>query len=568
MARIRGGARSASRHSGRAGYGRGYQYSYPRSFNATLGPWSSVWPLGNRNIPPNALQTLYDGVLRDGAIYAIWKEDVTTVASRTVVGEYEFGLLNKTYRVTFYLDGGDSDKLKVTYNDGTTSTTVDTTLTPTAPHVVAAPYQDKLYFSFDGAAGVYELDTTNDTRAIVSGSPANAEFLLVVSDVLIAVYLSGSSYLFGWTVNAALTNWSGAGSGTNPISGHLGRPQGFVEYNQDALLLTNFGAVQMSPTGRSSPAFGFADRKEIIGVQWIYAVVSSGSQIFYIGKDRRLYMYDGRARLVGTGGKLFTNTVNMLLSQRSKMVFISDPTAEETLMLGLNELEWISNKNAGWDWMTDGPGLATEGFVYGINNGTTDYEQHAFDLASATPSTPFVRTGSYYIGREVWLNQIDLVRTEADSPSFPVMELIMSYGRNQQATKTFDAGTTEIENEGEFATYRPNHPAKVFSLEIGGPVTASGQGPWLLSSINASGNVPIDATNPAGGVRAELSAVGDNAEISGAANSILGAEVNSVGNLVLTFDPNTWTRNRGLERAEIYGSEMTPSARQIVGSTP
>ncbi len=445
---------------------------------------------------------------------------------------------------------------------------MDTTLTPTNPHIVAAPYQDKLYFGFDGAAGIYELDTTANTSAVVSGSPANAEFLLVINDVLIAVYLSGSSYLFGWTVNAALTDWSGTGSGTNPISGHLGRPQGFVEYNQDVLLLTNFGAVQMSPTGRSSPAFGFSARKAIIGAQWIYAVVSSGSQVFYIGKDRRLYMYDGRAQLVGTGGKLFTNAVNMLLSQRSKMVFVSDPTDEETLMLGLNELEWVANKDAGWDWMTDAPGTATEGFVYGINNGATDYKQHAFDLASAVPAAPFVRTGSYYIGREVWLNQIDLIRTEADSPAFPVMDLIMSYGRNQQATKTFDAVTTEIENEGEFSTYRPNHPAKVFSLEIGGPVPTSGQGPWLLSSINASGNVPIDASNPASGVRAGLSTVGNNADIASTANPILGDFVNSNGNLTLAFDPNTWTRNRGLERAEIYGSEMAASERQIVGASP
>lgn len=567
MARLRSNARNASRHSGRS-FDRGYRYSYPDPFQASLGPWSSVWPLGGRNIPPSALQTLYDGILRDGAVYAIWKESVTTVSNRTVVGEYEFGLLNKTYRFTFYIDGADSDKLKVTYNDGTTSTTVDTTLTPTNPHVVAAPYQDKLYFSFDGATAVYELDTTANTSASVSGSPANAEFLLILNDVLVAVYLSGSSYLFGWTVNAALTDWSGTGSGTNPIPGHLGRPQGFVEYNQDGLLLTNFGAVQISATGRSSPAFGFADRKEIIGALYTYAVVSSGAKVFYICSDRLLYVYDGQARPVGTGGKLFTNTVNMLMSRRSKMVFISDPTDKETLMLGLTDLEWVANKNAGWDWMTDAPGASAEGFVYGVNNGSSSYEQHEFNLASAVPSAPFIRTGSYYIGREVWLNQIDLIRTEADSPAFPIVDLIMSYGRNQQATKTFDKIITEIENEGEFVTYRPNHPAKVFSLEIGGPVAVSKQGPWLLSSINISGNVPVDASNPAAGVRADLSAVGDNADVSGTASSIFGDSVNSDGNLALLFDPNTWTRNRGLERIEIYGSEMAANERQLVGPPP
>jgi hypothetical protein len=534
-----------------------------------LGPWSSVWPLGNRNVPPSALQKLHNGILRDGAIYAIWRETISTIASKTVVGEYEFGLLNKVYRFTFYLDLGDSNKLKVTYHDGTTSTTVDTTLTPTTPHVVAAPYQDKLYFSFDGAAKVYELDTTNDTSAAVAGSPANAEFLLMIDDVLVAVYVSGSSYLFGWTVNADPTDWSGTGSGTNPIPGHLGRPQGFVKYNQDGLLLTNFGAVQMSATGRSSPAFGFAQREEIAGVQWTYAVASSGAKIFYIGKDRLLYAYDGQARSVGTGGKLFTNIVNMLLSERSKMVFVSDPTAGETFMLGLDTLEWVSNKDTGWNWMTDAPGTEPEGFVYGVKNGTSDYAQHAFDLASLTPTRPFISTGSYYIGREVWLNRIDLVRTETDSPAFPALDLIMSYGRNQQATKTFDAATTEIENEGEFATYRPNHPAKVFALEIGGTAVTglAVQGPWLLDDININGNVPIDVTNPVTGVAADIS-VGNNATLSDSGDVLVGDSVNASGNLVLTFNPNSWSRNRGLERIEIYGSEMTPSARQVIGSTP
>lgn len=567
MAKIRGGARSASRHSGRK-YGRGYQVSYPRPFNASLGPWNSVWPLGNRNVPPSALQTLHDGILRDGAIYAIWKETISTITSKTVVGEYEFGLLNKTYRFTFYLDGADSNKLKVTYHDGTTSTTVDTLLTPTTPHVVAAPYQDKLYFSFDGAAKVYELDTTGDAVAAVTGSPANAEFLLMINDVLVAVYLSGSSYLFGWTVNADPTDWSGTGSGTNPIPGHLGRPQGFVKYNQDGLLLTNFGAVQISSTGRSSPAFGFAQREEIAGAQWIYAVVSSGAKTFYIGKDRLLYAYDGQARTVGTGGKLFTNTVNMLLSQRSKMVFVSDPTDDESFMLSLDTLEWVSNKDAGWDWITDAPGVAAEGFIYGVKNGATDYVQHAFDLASITLTKPFISTGSYYIGREVWLNQIDLIRTEADSPGFPALDLIMSYGRNQQATKVFDTSVTEIENEGEFVTYRPNHPAKVFALEIGKTVTTLiTPGPWLLDDINAAGNIPIDVTNPATGVAAELSA-GGNATVSDTGDSLIGDEVNTSGNLLLILNPNSWTRNRGLERIEIYGSEMAASERQIVGASP
>jgi hypothetical protein len=570
VAKIRGGARGASRHSSRRGYGRGYQYSYPQPFNTSLGPWSSVWPLGNRNVPPSALQTLYNGVLRDGAVYAIWKESTSTISNRFVIGEYEFGLLDKTYRFTFYLDADDSNKLKVTYHDGTSGTTVDTTLTPSSTsHVVAAPYQDKLYFSFVGATSVYVIDTTNDTSAAVSGSPAKAEFLLMINDVLVAVYISGSSYLFGWTVNANPQDWSGTGSGTNPIPGHLGRPQGLVKYNQDGLLLTSFGAVQVSATGRSSPAFGFASREEIAGVQWPHAVVSSGAKVFYIGRDRLLYIYDGQARTAGTGGKLFTNVVSMLVSERSKMVFISDPTDDESFMLGLDTLEWVSNKDAGWDWMTDAPGPSFEGFVYGIKNVGVNYDQHAFDLASITPTKPLISTGSYYVGREIWLNKIDLIRTEADSPAFPSLNLIMSYGRNQQATKTFETPSSQIENEGEFVTYRPNHPAKVFAIEIGGTVSTgtAAQGPWLLDDINTAGNVPIDATNPSAGVSAELSA-GDNATVSDEGDSLIGDEVNINGNLLMSLNPNSWNRNRGLERIEIYASEMASNERQIVGSSP
>ena len=329
MARSRGKPTLASRHSaGRSSstakrFESGYQYSYPQDFHVTLGPWDRIWPLGTRNAPPSVLQALHDGMLRDGAIYGVWRQVDSTVSSAEVVGLYEFSLLSVVYRILFWRDTA-AGVLKVMYDDGSTTTTVSAGVSPASGiHVVAAPWQDKLYFTWDGAASIYELNTTTDAVAAVAGSPASAEFLLFINDQLIAIYLSGISYLVAWTVNADPTDWAGAGSGSTPVPGEMGRPQGLVEYKQDGMLITRHGAVQISATGTSSPSFRVTKRQDITGAIWTHRVVSDGDQIFYVTNDRQLAVYDSAERRVGEGGETFDNEVAAIRDRGGMIVRVT-----------------------------------------------------------------------------------------------------------------------------------------------------------------------------------------------------------------------------------------------------
>lgn len=564
MARIRGNPRLAGRHSGDQ-FDRGYQYSYPDQLHITLGPWTRVWPHGERNTPQDVLQALHDGIIRDGAIYALWLDAETTTTAAEVVGLYEHTLLDTTYLFKFWIDASAGNVLKVTYTDGSTSTTVATALTPSNPHVVVAPWQDKLYFSYDGAAGVYELDTTADTIAIVSGSPASAEFLLFLNDQLVAIYLDGSSYTIGWSANSDPTDWAGAGSGSRIIPGSLGRPQGFVKYGTDGLVITRSGAQQLTATGVASPSFRAADRQEISGALWTHVVDNFGDRVFYVNSARRLVVYDGQERVVSEGHKPFDNQVTLYASKRVNTIVVSDPVDAITALLSLEIMDWVGTKDAGWDWISDGPGSHTEGYLYGINNTASDYIQNELYLGNAFPTIPTVRTGLYYLGREVWLDRLDLIFTDEGTPKYPHLTLNIRSGLNQKSSVVYDDSDTEIVYEGDYASYYVSRPTKTIEIDFGGTLNVTGDGPWLLDDIDAQGNVPVDATNPSDGYRA-----GDAAGNADIGNGLLyyGDSIDAKGNLVLIEESEFWDADSGIERIEIYGWETEPGARQLVGSAP
>jgi hypothetical protein len=226
-------------------------------------------------------------------------------------------------------------------------------------------------------------------------------------------------------------------------------------------------------------------------------------------------------------------------------------------------MNWVGTKDAGWDWISDGPGLHDAGYMYGITNDGDDYIQNELYIGNAFPTIPTARTGLYYLGREVWIDRIDVIFTDEGTPKYPHLTVNLRVGLNEKHSIVFDDPDTEIVNNGSYASYYVSRPTKTIELSLGAELDLDEDGPWLEASIDADGNIPVDETNPSTGSRAG-EATGGNADVG---NGLLyyGDSIDADGNLVLTEETELWDENSGIERIEIYGWETEPGARQLVG---
>lgn len=575
MARLRSSAMLAPKHTGEQ-YTRGYQYRPPVPWRETLGPWTSVWPLGNHNIPKDALHTLHDGILLDGAIRPIWSVATATVNDRQVVGDYEFQILSTRYRFTWYIDHADADKLKITRDDGTSTSTVDTGLTPGPTiHVVAAPWQNVVYWSYQASGSILKLVVATMVHSSVAASPANVEFMLVLDNNLTVIRQSGNTFIFQWSVDSTPEDFAGAGSGNFPLDTQHGRPQALLPFRADGMILHSFGGTAVIPTGTASPAFRKEDRSDLSGALWTHVAASSGARLYYVSPDRLLRVYDGGERFAGTGQDRTLRSVDgaegrggigaaalqqqvvLFYSQRMNMLFMSDVVNQHTDILDDDVNNWVANKDAGWHWITDSPSATIEGKIVGVRNDSVgeDYFTHTFELNPAIFAVPRIKTGRYYIGREVWFTQVDVIRLDEGTPAQLAMTLKVNRGDNQESDILF-AGALKIHEQGTFFSYYPNTPAKIYQIELSiNQVEASTDGPFL--ALNGSGNAPIALDNS--GDRADLNAAG-NGVITGGATQLFANSLTLGGNLLLDR-VSLWTRDSGIERIEIYGSEMIPVGR-------
>lgn len=557
----------------------------------TLGPWKGIWPEGNHNVPPDMLQELRDGFIIDGSIRAVWFEQgPSLVADQTTIGLYEFQILSERFLFRFYLDHAAGDVLKIAYYNETGATsTITTALTPAqTTHVVAAPWQGNLYWSYKALGTIHRIDVSAVTDTSIVGSPANVEFLLLQNNNMLAIRQSGDSFVLNWSVDSNPEDWAGAGSGNLVLDSQRGRPQHLLPYKEDAIVLHAYGGTQVTATGVATPAFRTSERSDIGGALWTYGAASTGAKLYYISNDRQLRVYDSGERSAGsTSITEGTQQINVLkgydglqaragigdrardsqpffaYSQRLRALFISDNIAQFTLILDDDTNAWVANKDVGYDWLSDAPRDNNGGDVVAYLNdiANEDTFRTIFTLLPNVDDDnydiPFIKTGRYYLGREVWIDRIDVIRLDEGDPVISKMILKRNVGDNQEDDIVVEDATSGTQEQGTYASYYVNGPAKIIQLTFESPEESFESGPFLLADIDAAGNVPVDPANPVDGLTASITdgVEGNNAVIdAGIPQLVIGLGLSAAGNLLL--GGVSWSASSGIERIEIYGTEL------------
>lgn len=550
MALWRSGARNAPRHTGRE-YGRGFQFGYPDRDTLRFGPWDSVWPLGDRDLPQNVLHSLKDGILVDGVILPVWNRSVSTNLNQFIVAASEMSIVGDRYSVILFRDAGSANALKAKYDNGVVSGIDISAITVGPERISMAPWQRYVYFVSPTIGSVQRYSPVDNAFATIAASPLNGIFAFILNNNLVIIRANGDIYEAVWSVDSLPEDFAGAGSGAAVLTG-IGEPRGFGIINDRAIIIGSAGAKVMVPTG-GLPAFAFQDVSAIEGTPFEHAVTSSEDKVFYFGYDYQLRAYtEGGVRVIGDGEGRLQGTPRIYYSRRLGRLVVSLVGQDVTLFLDVETGKWVSDLDVSWDFITDSPVVDATGLVLGLANSGNNHDETVLNLQPAGLYTlPRISFGLVTLPQEFVLEHIDIQRTNKNSPQPLVMTLERVTGRDFEQNDLYDgveyASIAEI---GEKIRYHINRPAASFKAEfyVGSASGVLVFGPYLLASMDANGNIPVDPTNPATGVRGDIDLDG-NMDVDAASTEFFSptAAFDVNGNLDLELaEQSAWLRNTGI----------------------
>lgn len=450
MARLRGGAGQSTRHTGDQ-YQRGYVFKYPQRWQEILGPWNNIAPGKDRDLPTDTLKLVDDGMLRNGMVSGAWgaEKDDIVVSSDTgsiIHGAYEMRVLGVPYHVTFRTYSAaasdyknmEVDTVDADGNIRQTSVFVSATPIPHTVRVIATAWQNLIFFSWIGAAHVYQYDPA--TFTLIEILDQDAYFLEVVNNNLLVVNKSGSSFLIKYSVDSDLDNFTDPGSGQIVVDGALGEPRGLELLNNGAMLLCENGAMELAPTGSASPAFSAVNRSEISGVGQMYATTRYNNKLFYLGKDRKIKVFNGSEQDISINSRLYNDQVNLAASNRLGVVLISSVDEfEDTLMLNPDTLNCVCSYTGGFHYMADSPESLGQVKFY-VN--LLDVEYYSMDTLTLNPAeytTPAIETGYMHFGRPVYLERMEVMLSSKTGPKAMCATIVGKTLGGADVSKAFSA---------------------------------------------------------------------------------------------------------------------------------
>jgi hypothetical protein len=554
MARIRNNLRTSSRWGGSgAEYDTGYQYNLPERKPLVFGPFKRIWPLGERNVPLDTLQSLKDGLIKDDVVYPIWFRSVTTVPNRTILAAEEFGLIPDLTKVEFFRAHDAGDVIKAAYDNGTISGVDASTIVSNGAPISTASWQKFVYFGNEAIAEIRRYSPVDHAFTTVAGSP-NPRFLFFLDNNLISVHKSGNSWLVQWSVDGLPEDWTGVGSGFAPVPGAVGEIKGYGNLHDSVVLIGTRGAVEIIPTGSASPSFRIENVDVIRGTRY-EAVVAVADLVYYIDYERKLVVYDGnRVTTVGGGVPFFGSTIAdgepmFSYSARLGLLFVSIPGNDQTYLLNITTQEWVSLLDGYFNFVSDSPLLNNDaGRVLCYKNAATSYDATVLELDPANYTQPQLETGRIDLGSTVLIDYVDVIRTTITSP-VPIVRVL----------RQLDDGTIEIslfkgndlEEMGTTVRYYVSSYANAIEIQFGYPVL---EGPFLLSEFTLGGNFIINAENPSGYNRAD-SNLAENFSINDAALTWSATGYNAAGNMILEaanlLVDDVWLADTGVEYIEV-----------------
>ena len=554
MAMWRSGARTASRHFGRQ-YDRGYQFRYPTRLELILGPWDSVWPFHDRDIPKNVLSSLMDGVLKDGVIFPLWAREESSVVDPlsvwTVAGSEEVSIGSTRYGIT--VSRAPSSDVKIDFNNelGVSGTDTFTYHLPPGGTVDMAAWQQVVYMVQPGWAEVKKYSPIAHTLTAVAGSPLDGKYIFILNNNLVVIRKNGAIYEAVWSVDSLPEDFTGAGSGA-AVFPNIGEIRGVGVLTDRALIIGSAGAIVMVPTG-GLPAFAFQEVTAIPGTPYDNAVTQSHDTIFYYGYDRKLYGYsDGGIRQLGVGEAVIVDDPRMFYSKRLGLLVVTLPTASKTLFLDVNTGKWVADLDRAWHYFSDQPAAHKAGRVFGFFNTSSGYDLSTMDLDPLNPTLPRVVIGNLDLQEEWTITHVDIHRTNVDSPVPLKLDLELRTQFDALILKRFGPGfSTDVREIGHHLRYYVGLPALSINLTISAEEAAVfNAGPFMMSQLSAGGNPTVDPSNPPSGQRGDLELTG-NLEVSPSASEYFATQISN-GNLLLqTLVQVAWPLNTGIDRVEI-----------------
>lgn len=299
MAKPRQRPREAARHTGDA-WELGHQLRPDRNFTIDFGPFqgfNTVAPLGQET---QWLRRLDDAYVDNGLLVAPFSESDESSSwtdADSQVRPKAFRVDGTDYLFRVYEATADSEIHVERLSSGPNVSDFDSGIVASPNDFTA--YGNNLYIVYDGAV-IQVYDVSAGTIGNVAGSPSGQEFIWTLDNNLCT---ADASTIY-WAVDGDPTDWSSAGSGSNPIPPEIGGIMGVVVDRGSALIMGTKGAVRMVPTG-TLPAFRFQMELEFPGLGIARQAVAAHGKIFYLDRAFRPMLYvNGRAEHVG--GSLFS----------------------------------------------------------------------------------------------------------------------------------------------------------------------------------------------------------------------------------------------------------------------
>lgn len=423
MARVHSGARYAPKHGQQ--YGEGFQFRSPQEFSYSHGPWDSIMPKGDRDLPRNALKTMSDGLISEGMIKAGWSKEVIEFDNRKLLGVYEMEFSQIANHVIFWTDTI-TEFLHVGLTAVAFSLDYETTLTALGSPIVAVPWQNELYFSSTELGQIYKMDVTDGTVTAVAGT-VGAEFLVMLDNNLIEFYkVSGLYYEVAWSVDGNPSDWAGYGAGTNPMPNTIGTVRGVEVLGDSIVILGNSAALRMSSTG-FVPAFRFADLVGYDGSPHRTST-SDGEYAYYMNFSGKLLRYNmSQSEPVGEGEDTFNASTVLYFSKRLNRIVVSSSDPECTLLLDPDNGKWNSTLDDVWTHMADSPrngGLIGSMILYSASDSA--YTITILQRVADGYLQPELTTGFSRFPVVIHIHYVDIIFASAPT-SIPVLTMEYEY---------------------------------------------------------------------------------------------------------------------------------------------
>jgi hypothetical protein len=511
MAIWRSGARIASRHTGRE-YDRGFQFRYPKRVDLTFGPWASVSPFGDRDIPPDNLKSLQNGQIVSGSILPLWYRGATvTTATRIARAAKMIAISaanNAQCGVILYTDvaTGNGTLTVESCFDVSRFDSFGTPM-PTGNWDFTA-WGNYIYIVNDQYTSVLRFDLITRTFSVITSMTGNGKKIFVLdNNVVIVKHVAGSTCVASWSVDGLPEDFSSVGSGSATLL-NIGTLRGVAVLSDRAFIVGSNGCVTMIPTG-GLPAFAFRDLGDIIGTPFDNTIEAAGNAVVYFGHDRRIYRVTGTSIDLlnhGLGDLVYGNICTCYL-RNLNVLAIGIPAEARFLLLDVATGRWIGeilmyldNVYSTVPLLTDwvGPNVqdlrSSSPAVYHrpsivrmLENrlDTVDHFNTPFTIrpipppaGSTYPTAPILVLPTMDFGEEFTVEYVDIHRIDAVQPFKPAITAILTTKEDLDQTVSYDvAQAASIQERGRWCRYPIMRTAMGMKLTV---TAQNASGSWVM----------------------------------------------------------------------------------------